>query len=440
MLDNEQPTTAAETKPSLTVDQLRTQLAAFLAANPSSAIEEVANSAAKRLAIKKPWGDDSLVIFVPDDVEAFAEALNNVHLPARYTAIWHRDTKDLEVIWTAHPLPPDYADLLTRKFFFQYNAHEYRCEFLRSSERLLVIAANSRPVSGTSTNYRNLQSFYAYMSQKAPSDTPSKEPRPSVGEPLSFWIRSVEWDEDEVLGLVNHLNFYMTYYDTISPSIVIHSPKSETQAAQPRTRYMIGRFPERIAAAEVDDTLLHFWNASRLGDPAWRFLQCFRIIEYASFSFLEAGVRASVRRILSAPHALDDMQGVTERVLAAIARSKLDDYLKFEAILKERVEPAVLWREINRNLSAFTTETKFDGGFTVTRLISNGAKEEEFTVNGIGTFTKIIRDIRNGLSHGKELKSSAAITPTARNFERLQPWASLISVAAGEVLLNRDPP
>ena len=214
--------------------------------------------------------------------------------------------------------------------------------------------------------------------------------------------------------------------------------RTENVAQQPQTRYSAGRFPAQITSREIDDSLLNFWSASRTGDPARRFLYSYRIIEYASFSYLELNCRISVRKLLAARNALDDLVTLAERVMNAVQETKLSDVQKLEALLKETVDPALLWREVARNLAAFTTEVRFDGGFTLSGIARVGWKEEDFAVNGISSFAGAIRNIRNALSHGRDLRTSAVITPTAHNFERLQPWTSLIAVAAAEVMVYRD--
>lgn len=424
-------------KAPLTLDTVRARLRPFLLANSPSSIEERETPQGKKIAIQKPWGDESPILFVPDEIEPFSDVLNNLYLPERFSAIWHKDTSDLEVIWTAHPLSPQLAEFTTRRFLFQYQSKEYKCEFSRASDRLLLLAKNSQPIASSITYFRNLLSFHIYTTLGEDSGNGESLPEPPIGEPLCFWIRGVEWNEDFVLNLANHLNFYMSYYDTLSPTILIHTPKTEAQDIKPKTRYIAGRFPERITSNELDDNLLHFWGASLSGDTARRFLYCFRIIEYASTLHLDNNARLAIRRALAAPNVLDDLVGATDNVLAAIQKSKLDDYQKFDAVLRETVDPPLLWREISQNINAFATETRFDGGFSVGPLIAHGGREVDFAAQNFIPLAKALREIRNALAHGKDQKTSAVILPTTRNFDRLRPWASLISVAAGEVLLYR---
>ena len=82
-------------------------------------------------------------------------------------------------------------------------------------------------------------------------------------------------------------------------------------------------------------------------------------------------------------------------------------------------------------------ETRFHGGLTIRPLVQVGWDASDFATNGISAFANSLRGIRNGLAHGGEPKTNAVITPTTENFHRLQPWASIISVVAAEVMVYR---
>jgi hypothetical protein len=400
----------------------------FLDNNTLSAVDEIdVDGETKILAIKAPWGEESFVLHLSNEAEQLAQALNHVFLPERLTAVYHRDTKDLEFIWTARKLSQNWEEVDDRRFDFVRGDRTYRCEFARSSERVVRIAKHFTPVlSGAPVGYRNMISFHAW-NHLEPTDA-------RRGEPRSFWIRNVDWNEDDILDLVSHLNFYMTYYDHLSPTIVVHSPKS-AQIAAARSRYVHGPFPSRIDSKPLDDVLLLTWEASRDGDAARKYLYSYRVIEFASYSYMEISARTEVRRLLAAPHALHDIRVVADAVAAAVQKAKLDDVAKFNAVLADIVSPNLIWAEICRNLPAFTEKVLFDGGYELQRLMAPGARETDFSMK---LFGDTLRAIRNALAHGRDQRSAQVIAPTIRNFELLAPWASVASVAAGEIILYRD--
>ena len=417
------------------IEQLKNRLAPFLADNPVSTVKHRKG----QIEIFKPWGDESIALAVPPNASKFVEALNNIHLPERYTAIWHKDSEQLEFIYTAFNINDD--DVRTRRFTFTHNNVDYICYYGSSSDRLLAIADVFKRITESITNYRNLDSFKSYVKfRETEGREEERRTRPvELGEPLSFWVEGFSrWDEDLVLSFATQLNFYMSYFDNLSPTILTHSPVIESVKALPEERYREGAFPDQIAGRQIDENLISFWNASRTGDPANRILYSFRIMEYAAFFYLEAGVRGTVRKLLARPNALANLEATSERILAAVQEMKLSDYQKFDALIKATVDPTALWKEIERNLEAFTGETVFDGGYVQDPIARVGWTESDFAVQGLGAFASTARNIRNALSHGRDQRTALVITPTTHNFVRLTPWASLFAIAAAEVMIYRD--
>jgi len=106
-----------------------------------------------------------------------------------------------------------------------------------------------------------------------------------------------------------------------------------------------------------------------------------------------------------------------------------------DALLRDIVKPALVWRDIEKNKDYFTDTIEFDGGFVRKPLIIDKTTLELFKHDWHDKFNKAIRGIRNALSHGKEQSMSSVIAPTVTNFAKIQPWGNLISVAAGEVVV-----
>lgn len=409
------------------LSEARSVFALFLKENPISSIDEVESGGQKFLGIKTPWGEESFVLAIEEDVRELAVALEHVLLPERFTAVYHRDTKDMEFIWTARKLSQKWEEVSDRSFSYLRGDRTYTCEFARSSDRVLRIAQCFRPIlSDTGARYRNLISFLEW------SILDPDHPHRST--PRSFWIRNVEWDENEILDLVNHLNFYMTYYDHVSPTVVVHDPK-RAEAAEMRSRYIHGPFPRRIESKPLDDVLLLTWQAAQNGDAARRYLYAYRVLEFASFSYTEIAVRNEVRRLLSAPNALDNIRTIADSVTSAMQKTKLDEVGRFSAVIADVVSPHLIWLEMNRNMAAFVNETTFDGGYVLPAFMAKGCREVDFNMKH---FSDTLRAIRNALAHGRDQKSGLVIAPTTRNFELLHPWAGVAIVAAGEMVLYRD--
>lgn len=398
--------------------------APFLDAHPFSKIVEMRFNDEQRHAIERPWDDNSLIVAVtPSNVEKLAAALNSTILPQRFSAIWHADTKDFEVIWTAFRLSNGAKEVASRKFDFSFNGKTYRCEFGESSERLLEIAKAALPIRGTETNYRNIQSLTMFAKKVDAS---------RLDKAMSFWVRDVEWNEDIVVDLAYHLNFYMSYFDDRTPKIIIH-PRPEVSTVKPQERYIAGKFPSSIRATIIDPNILHFWQAAHgAEDQSKSFLYYYRLVEYASTTYIDKEAKATVRRLFAQPNALDDVAEITERLVLATQSTKQDDDQRIRRLLEDTVDRIQLAREIDKNIALFSKQTLFEGGFTLDPLISTSQKADSFDLL---RFAKHIKDIRNALSHGRDIRTQMVIIPTQKNFDLLQPWVTLMCVVAGQVIL-----
>ncbi|MCG9916799.1 MAG: hypothetical protein MH112_10645 [Phenylobacterium sp.] len=246
-------------------------------------------------------------------------------------------------------------------------------------------------------------------------------------------------EREKLIDIINHLNFYLSYFDDMCPTVVIHEPAFESGGNLRRTRYISGEFPRTISGSELNSQLLGFWSStSKEETPVMRFILYYRIIEYASHHYLDEAVRRSITRILSSPNVRDKLPSVVEEITDIISVKKNDDIPKFKGIVNKCVDKSLVWREIQANRAFFLKETKFDGGFSVKALISDAETEAAFCQKGLDHFCDLLRKIRNALSHGRDQETGGVISPTTKNFDLLRPWVHLIGTAAGEVVLYKD--
>ena len=416
----------------LTVEKAKERLAPFLAVNPASKIIEV-EVPERYIAVTSPWGDSSFHLRIVPESDALIDALNRVQLPERYTAIWHTDTNLFEVIFTASPLR--HKDIPIRRFNFNFEGNAYECFFGDSSPELLLIAENYKEISFSLTGFRNLDSFRDYLLAKKGVEGFENEPGAT---PLSFWIKGIKWDDNVVLALVNHLNFYMNYYDSVSPQILVHSPEMRNIKISPQTRFPAGAFPNAIDAPRIDDQLLHLWQASQRGDPIRRFLYCYQILEHACFYFVEERVRRDVHKALLAPHSNADIPALVEQLVEALSTRRMNEEQKMQLLFEVCVDPKLIWQEIESERNFFENKVEFEGEYVLEPFVKKHWTFETFKDDHVvKALPGIFYGLRNGLSHVKEQKTRASILPTVGNFQRLHSWAKLVSISAREVVLYR---
>jgi len=405
------------------LDLTRKKLTKFIENNPFSTIEKIGED----IVIKKPWGDSSIIFDLSMKADSIDLVLNNLCLPPSFSAIYHIDTKDLEFIYTAFKSVD--KNVKTRSFSFFYEKKEYKCNFSKASDRLLKIAEIAFPIDVSLTDHRNLRSLQLYNFESRQG----KDIKfPVTDEPISFWIRDIEYNEDVITQLAHHMNFYMVYYDMKSPRIVFHSQNIENKTTQP-PRYRDGAFSSKITARKIDDNLLRYWDASKKGNYFHRFIYSYRIIEYCAFSYIDSKAKSSIRKILATPNSLDNLDKVVDGVVGVLNSSKLNDDKKIEEFIEKTIDLKKIWLEVQRNLHAFNKDIKCDGGYVISAF-ADKMNEDEFT-RSFAKFVTILRGIRNALSHGKDQKTSTVITPTHKNLITIQPWTFLASAIADEVMI-----
>lgn len=431
----EQPPEPEGQEPKLalgTEADLKDALQPFLSNNPEIEFEFIRRDDKEVLFLKKPWGDSTLMTIVREDGrDEFIQTVNDLRLPPRMSALWHKKTGDLEVIWTAYRLNEEQQEIAGRKFTYHDGGTDYECEFGKSSDALLALARRTFPISTpTETDFRNLTSFHLYVFPSP--DDEEEEELSSVDEPRSVWIRKVALKEDDLPRFINRLNFYLTYFDSRSPYILVHAP-ANPGSHEKRCRYIRDDFPKEINALKLDDNVLSFWLAAQLEGTVLKYILYFRIIEYAAHHHLDMKMRHKLSRILSDPAGHRNKVETVERLLESLDPSRTDETTRFKSVIEELVDPKFIWDEIQRNKAAFTKDVVCDGGYLIKAISHESETFETFSKGGLSKFAERLKHIRNVLAHGRDQTTGKVITPTARNIHILEPWVGALHVAAGEV-------
>jgi hypothetical protein len=414
----------------------REALSAFFRNNPES-VYEVENG---YHYIARPWADETLkLLVVTDDPEferQYAQILNGILLPSRLTAIYHRQRRDLEVIYA--PVAPD-DETRERKFDFHYGDAAYSVEFADSSPVLQFLAGLAVAVlPPSSTGHRNLIPFRELLRTRSRGSNAERAATPDL-VPTSFWIRGIEWDEEFVLEFVRHLNFYMRYFDLQTPHILVHDEHAERTDDSGPARFPFGEFPKSIMGRPLDQYLTGLAHtATTSSDRFTSFIYAYQILEYAGFYHLQDAIERDVRRILAAPDALSRPTEATREILDLLAEDRSSPEDKMTALFRQLVSPSAVWRQIEANRSYFAADVEFDGGFQLPALIREEWNLSDFEAAWLPKFPDQLRKLRNALVHSREARQSRGLAPTISNHERIEPWLGPLWVAAMQVVVNRD--
>jgi hypothetical protein len=426
------------TKAAAKLEEIRTQFSKALKNNPDAKIQQVGNRK-KYHVIRRPWDDESVAFLLPEDkpaeLKALASALNQILMPPRLSAIYHLDRKELEVLFTARTLSDELKVLSTRKFSFHFRGKDLRCEFATSSDRLLLLAKHALYPQNSETGFRNLQSFTQYLELEGNATNSAKLLlETQFAEPLCFFIRGIDWHDEETLEVIRHISFYLNYYDSKSPYVIIHPP-TDKAAINPKVRYIHGAFPDKISSRELNPILLSFWYAALDAEPEKKFLYYYRIIEFVASNYLKNEKLGQVRRILSMPDLASRIELAVDDLVGLIREEKPDTVNRFKAVVLELADKKALWQEICENSQAFTKPIKFEGGFELPNLLEDVSDISKLSTGVLLSLAGFLRDIRHALSHGGEAQAGRLILPTARNLKMLRPWVHVIQTIAGQVVL-----
>jgi hypothetical protein len=353
-------------------DQLKQKLSSYFVSNPDSGLKFDKG----QFWVEKPWGDPSLQFRLEAGDERLIAALNQSYLPPRFTAIWHRDSRDLEVIWGA---VNSSREEIGRHFEFRFGGRCLRCEFQEASERLLVMASSTIATIGTATdtNYRNMLLLGSQLRRMA------RLPQSALTielTPTSFWVRGIaEWSESFVEGLFRHINFYARYFDRQCPILLIHEPSPSGRGTINTIRYPTGGFPAIISGRPLDPYLLSIWDSAITTNDTFRqFLYHYQILEYVAFYYIQDEILEKVRRVLAAPQTPVRIDEASREIVDAIVMDRTRDEAKFISAIQECVPPETMWREIEANVDRFSEQVEFDGGLLLLPLIKQGWKFEDF--------------------------------------------------------------
>jgi len=380
--------------------------------------------------IEKPWGDDSIELIIPDRPGRLISALNAVRLPPRLLALWHRKEEMLEIIFTAYKKTTEDEELVNRVFDFHFEDKKFSCGFGRSSNRLIEIAKNSIPVKVSSTSHRNLSSFRAYA---------RRPDFPGIGTPTSFWISGLNPDSEKCIDVLRHINFYMTYFDKRTPWVEIISADLAPED-QINIRYISGGFPSNISGHKIDENIISFWLSARNGNAMFRYLLYYRIIEFCATEYIDAKTRAAVEKIMAQPNLLDNRTEAASAVMQVLVSGTESRHFETKnviAMIRNSTDTTTIAKYVEHHKNAFSKDTVFEGGFTLPKLVGSPTQAANFSDNLYDALAMRMRDLRNALSHGRDIASSGVILPSERNRYLMVPWLNLIEIIAVEVVIYR---
>lgn len=266
-------------------------------------------------------------------------------------------------------------------------------------------------------------------------------------ELLSFYV---VFEEDvtaihEIIDYCEAINIETSRRFLIAPKIIILNVGSDLEG--PLDLRLNTQESYDFSSKCRSEILKGYWHGMvDSNSPALRFLNAFRIIEYAS---IEKKVQLSgklyLEMINSVGSAKNEFHIQDLRTFTSFSKSlssRADSDLRLE-VFKEYVDKHSLYTFLDANKVIFSKTTRFDGqnAFVVPPLYCDDYKEwcegsGGTSFNGVALY---IDKIRHALAHGGEARESdQVITFSKANMKKLYPYSSLARFVADFIVFERD--
>lgn len=400
--------------------------------NPSIEIVEETD----HINISKMW-DDSTFMCRLEKTTNFSP-LANVSFPNELSAIYHKDTSTLEVIFS--PILKN-DPINERVFNFFYKGVEFKASFGEPTELFKIIATGFRETDNSSdTDYRNLRKFRDYYKQ----DTLPKYIQKYFEnrEPINFFIQG-DFDKaaSNFVAIAKHLNFYMHYYDRETPVLVIFEQEQDKEDYKTPCITKSNGFPKVINFTTFDPVLIDLFQVSRrTANVRLKFIFYFQVLEYCAYYHLNDDLKKRLTNIIKRPDLLNNTNDYSKLLIEEFKDyfRQNDDSIKLEKLLLDFCTWHDIKHEIECNKEYFSIDLVFDGGLRIPALISD---KETFETEPKGILKSAkgnIEKIRNVLVHLRESRENKVILPTPKNNNLLIPYLHLIQRIAEKIAIQHE--
>lgn len=390
-----------------------------------------------KIIISHLWNEDTFQLVFSEDEEL--SILQDVFLPKELYGIYTKDCYE----FIFQPLAKEYH-CLDRKFCFSYKGRQYNAYYGTPSKCFQLIAKAFAPksieIDETKVNYRNIKPFSDYYHQ---DDLPDNQ-RILYSKliPINFFVKgpieNLTHLEREIL--LQHINFYMTYFDRKSPWILIEENKASEEYIIPCLSQEDPEFPSEISFTEIDEDLLKVLSIARMA-PTTRlqYLYYFQVLEYSAYYFVEEDFRNKISNILHSPDLLVKTDIYSRRLIDEFQNKYYNDNsdsYRLYNVINKYCEYKKIRNELLANKDYFIKDVDFDGGFVIKKLFKDEKQIQCGLPNTMQDIKTNIEKIRNVLVHIRESHENKVILPTSKNEELIKPYLYLLRRIAEEVAMR----
>ena len=392
----------------------------------------------KYLTIKNLWNDSSFQIVIDKTTNNVEKLSDTVYLE-ELIAIYHKSDERLEFIYT--PVDAE-ENLHKRRFDFNYLGKTYKCYFGPSSESLEIISKGFQPLTPSEkSNYRNLREYNDFFSSSKQSAYVKEYFKGKKA--ISFYVKGkLNHLKNDFAHLIKSINFYLTYYDRETPTIIILQKESNKDEHKTPCYSLFDTFPEVINAKSIETTILDILHtAHKTEDIRLQFIFYFQILEYCSYYYLESNIKQKLFNILKRPdiniNANEYSKNIIEDLQDHLSKHR-EDAKKMEKTISTFCEINDIKLELTENIDYFCKDIIFEGGFKISKLFNDKEGLKTITDNTLITIRSNIEKIRNVLVHLRESRENKVILPTSDNEKLLIPYLYVLRRLAEKVAIQYE--
>ncbi len=359
--------------------------------------------------------------------------LSTLSLPENLLAIYHNDIDCYEFIYS--PLPEKYD----RKFKFNFAGNVYDAYYDKPSDNFWSLCSHFDFSKMDPDNQR----FYAFYGFIRFLDLKRTEEKVDDKElfPTNFYVKGnfSKLSNEDRIEVFKHLNFYMNFYDRISPTIIfLDSNKTVESKIPSKTSGAPSDFPEVInSVKKINPTPLELFDvANKSNNARLQYIFYYQVLEYYTYYYFDNAFKSKLNSIITSPDILCSNK-YSEDIMDAFRdynRRIKDESTKMELLLSEFCTIDDIKDELDKNLDSFTKDILFDGRFIAEKLSDPGKLYDQKDL--IKTIAKRLEKIRNVLVHARETRENKVISPTIRNSHLLMPYVYLIKRFAEMVAIR----
>ena len=192
-----------------------------------------------------------------------------------------------------------------------------------------------------------------------------------------------------------------------------------------------------MAAHEIDDFILQLIDVAKSSSPRFSFIYYYQVIEYAGFYFVDEKAKKEIRQFLTDPAMIMCPEEKVCELLTVLSDLQLHNDIKMRKIIEEYCDPKIVWKEVENDISFFSEQIVFDGGFQLSELVSKDMSVDTWKTMWMPKTFDQLTKIRNSLVHGRERRQSQVIHPTLQNSQLIERYLPVISRIAEQIALSK---